>query len=182
LDDWFALLTAIITIPGAVINAQGMPDNGLGRDMWTLTPEQITSFLRYFYITSIIYIVEISVVKLSFLFFYKRIFPGTTVRWLLWGTIACNISIGAAFTLVTIFQCTPIEHAWEQWHGEHRGTCLDINAIAWSSASISIALDIWMLALPLSQIRSLKLDWKKKIGVGLMFAFGTLYVISGYIL
>jgi hypothetical protein len=176
LDDWFALLTMIVTIPGVVINANGMPDNGLGRDMWTLTPDQITNFLRYFYFTSIIYIAEVSIVKLSFLFFYMRIFPGTTIRWLLWGTIACNIAIGLAFTLVAIFQCTPVEHAWEQWHGEHPGTCLNINAIAWSNACISIALDIWMLAIPLSQIRTLKLDWKKKLAVGVMFAVGTLYV------
>lgn len=31
-------------------------------------------------------------------------------------------------------------------------------------AAISIAEDVWMLAIPLSQLHSLQLHWKKKIG------------------
>ncbi|PWI69413.1 hypothetical protein PCL_01060 [Purpureocillium lilacinum] len=177
LDDWFALLTMIIAVPGAIINAHYVPVNGLGRDIWTLTPQQITNFLRFFYFQEIIYVIEVSVLKLSFLFFYRRIFPGTTIRWLLWGTIAFNTLVGAVFTLVCIFQCRPIKYFWEQWDQEHRGKCLNINAIGWSSAAISIALDVWMLALPLWQIRTLRLDWKKKIGVGLMFGTGAFITI-----
>ncbi|UNI23777.1 hypothetical protein JDV02_009577 [Purpureocillium takamizusanense] len=177
LDDWFALLTMIIAVPGAIINAHYVPANGLGRDIWTLTPQQITTFLKLFYFQEIIYVIEVSVLKLSFLFFYRRIFPGTTIRWLVWGTIACNTLVGAVFTLVCIFQCRPIQYFWEQWDQEHRGQCLNINAIGWSSAAISIALDVWMLALPLWQIRTLRLDWKKKIGVGLMFGTGAFITI-----
>lgn len=39
---------------------------------------------------------------------------------------------------------------------------------------MSIALDVWMLAIPLWQLRGLKLHWKKKIGVAAMFIVGTL--------
>lgn len=51
---------------------------------------------------------------------------------------------------------------------------LNINAIGWANASISIALDVWMLGIPLLQIRRLKLHWKKKISVAMMFFVGTL--------
>jgi hypothetical protein len=56
----------------------------------------------------------------------------------------------------------------------HEGSCLNINAIAWANAIISILLDVWMLAIPLWQLKGLQLDWKKKLGVGMMFSVAAL--------
>jgi hypothetical protein len=47
-------------------------------------------------------------------------------------------------------------------------------AIGWANASISVAMDIWMLAIPMWYLRRLKMHWKKKIGVAAMFIVGTL--------
>lgn len=44
-------------------------------------------------------------------------------------------------------------------------------------AAVSIALDVWMLAIPLSQLPALKLHWKKKVSVGLMFFVGTFVTV-----
>ncbi|GKU15511.1 unnamed protein product, partial [Fusarium langsethiae] len=44
-------------------------------------------------------------------------------------------------------------------------------------ASINIALDIWILAIPLSQLKKMNLDWRKKIGVGIMFSVGIIVTI-----
>ncbi|KAI6777750.1 CFEM domain-containing protein [Emericellopsis cladophorae] len=54
----------------------------------------------------------------------------------------------------------------------HQGSCVDANAVAWASAATNIALDLWLLAVPLWQLRTLRLHRKKKIGVGLMFCVG----------
>lgn len=51
---------------------------------------------------------------------------------------------------------------------------LNSNAIGWANASISIALDLWMIAIPMWQIRNLNLHWKKKVGVAVMLLVGTL--------
>jgi hypothetical protein len=76
--------------------------------------------------------------------------------------------------LVAIFQCNPINYFWLKWDGEHKGQCLNINPITWANAIISISLDIWMHAIPLWQLKRLKLGWKKKTGVAAMFFVGTL--------
>lgn len=47
-------------------------------------------------------------------------------------------------------------------------------AIGWANAAISVAMDIWMLAIPMWYLRRLKMHWKKKIGVAAMFIVGTL--------
>lgn len=112
--------------------------------------------------------------KLSLLLFYLRIFPSQLMRRLLWGTIIFDVMFGAAFVVTAITQCIPTSYFWTMWDHEHEGHCININAVGWANAAISIALDFWMLALPLSQIKSLRLHWKKKLAVALMFVVGTL--------
>ena len=111
---------------------------------------------------------------MSILFFYMRIFPETRIRRILWVTQALNAMFGISFVFAAIFQCTPISYNWTRWDGEHEGSCIDITALAWSNAIVSIVFDLWMLAIPLFQLRKLKLHWKRKVGVAAMFIAGTL--------
>ncbi|KAI5462640.1 hypothetical protein BGZ63DRAFT_403848 [Mariannaea sp. PMI_226] len=177
LDDWFALITMVVGIPNAVIPVHYIVPNGLGRDIWTLTYSNITNFSMFFYITAPFYFIQVALVKLSILFFYLRIFPAKPVRRILWGTIIFNCLFGAVFVIASIFQCKPISYFWTKWDGEHSGQCIDLNVLAWSNSGISIALDIWMLAIPLSQLKGLNLDWKKKVGGGIMFCVGTFVTV-----
>ncbi|KAI0020967.1 hypothetical protein F4780DRAFT_770413 [Xylariomycetidae sp. FL0641] len=177
LDDLFIILTLLNCVPSAVINVAVLAANGLGRDIWTLTADQITQFAKGFYIITIMYFSEVFVLKLAMLFFYLRIFPGRGIRRLLWATVVFDVLFGLAFVLTAIFQCQPISYNWTNWKGEGGGTCADVSVIAWANAGVSIALDLWMLALPLSQLPQLRLHWKKKVGVGLMFCVGTFVTI-----
>ena len=58
--------------------------------------------------------------------------------------------------------------------GEHVGRCINIYAMAWAHAIINIALDLWMLALPASQVWGLKMPFRRKLGVMVMFGLGIL--------
>ncbi|KAF7560062.1 hypothetical protein G7046_g4092 [Stylonectria norvegica] len=176
LDDWFTLITLVAGIPSTILTVHGTLANGLGRDIWTVAFPNITQFGMYFYVMEVLYFFQVTLLKLALLFFYLRIFPATPVRRLLWATVIFNCLFGAVFIVVAIFQCKPISYYWTKWDGEHKGQCVSINAVGWSNAGISIALDIWMLAIPMSQLRALSLDWRKKVGVGMMFGVGALYV------
>jgi hypothetical protein len=174
LDDYLIAITLGVGIPSSVLTVHGVISNGLGRDIWTITPKQITDFVHAFYVMEILYFSQVALLKLSLLFFYLRIFPGPKIRRLLWATIIFDVCFGVVFVFIAIFQCRPISYYWKNWDGEHEGTCLNGNSLAWSNAAISIILDAWMLGLPMSQLVSLKLHWKKKIGVAMMFVVGTL--------
>jgi hypothetical protein len=173
-DDWTALATIVCGAPSTVLNAYGMGPNGIGRDSWTLSFEQLYNFGRFFYVEQFLYYWQIAMVKLAMLAFFLPIFPGRTVRRVLWGTIAFTVLYGLVFLGVTIFTCSPISYFWTRWDQEHTGTCMDINMIAWSNAGIGIAIDFWMLAIPLWQLKGLNMHWKKKVGVAAMFVLGTL--------
>lgn len=111
---------------------------------------------------------------MSLLLFYLRIFPSQTMRCLLVGTIVFDVVFGVSFVIASVVQCIPLDYFWNMWDGEHQGHCININALGWANAIISIVLDFWMLALPLSQLRLLRLHWKKKVAVAFMFMVGTL--------
>ena len=174
LDDWFTLLAFLVGIPSTIIDAYYITHNGLGRDIWTLTPDQITKFFIYFFIQEVIYFAEVAITKIALLFFYKRIFPSASIKRLLSATVVINYVFGLIFIGLSIGQCTPINYFWQRWDGNYEGHCLSISGISLSNAIMSIILDFWMIAIPLWQIRSLHLNWKKKIGVGLMFSVGAL--------
>lgn len=174
LDDLFIGFVMLAAIPSMVINSHGLAPNGMGRDIWTVTPEQVTNFGRFFYVMAILYFALQTCLKLSMIFFYLRIFPTKGVRKSLWATVTFTVFFGLVFVFVTIFQCQPISYFWTKWDHTSSGKCFDINAITWSSASINIALDVWILGIPLSQLKKMNLDWRKKIGVGMMFSVGIL--------
>jgi hypothetical protein len=122
----------------------------------------------------VLYFSQIVTIKLSLLCFYLRIFPQLKVKRIIQGTIAVNILYGITFVFLGIFQCSPVSFYWTKWDAAHPGKCYHNNAMAWANACISIVMDFWMLALPISQIVNLQLHWKKKVGVGMMFLVGTL--------
>ena len=174
LDDWLLLATMLSCLPSAFISVYGLAANGLGKDIWVLSATEITNVLFYFYLMAWMYFMEATLVKLTIISFYLRIFPARPTRRLLWGTFIFTTLFGLAYIIASLFQCRPIYYFWTKWDGLHDGHCLDINAVAWSNAAINIALDLWVLAIPLWELRTLQLHWKKKIGVALMFCVGTL--------
>jgi hypothetical protein len=177
LDDWAVLACLLTAIPSGIVTVFGTVKHGLGQDIWTLEPSEITTMLKFFYIMASLYFTQLTLLKLTLLFFYIRVFPSKPVQRLLWGTIIFCVLWGLTFVILAIFQCHPISYFWTHWDGLHEGHCLDINAITASNAGISIALDLWILGIPLWQLWGLKMHWKKKVGVALMFCVGTFVTV-----
>jgi hypothetical protein len=166
----------LIRVTASVLNVAGVSANGLGRDVWTLPPYMLPLYLEYLYILVILYLVEVSIIKVVFTLFYLQIFPGTIIRRLLYGTVVVNILYGLVLGLTATFECTPVNYAWMQYseEGTQSGHCINVNIFGWCNATISLVLDIWMLGIPLSQIPKLQLHWTKKVGVTIMFLLGSL--------
>lgn len=174
MDDWFLLATYIISVPSGVLFFTGTLANGLGTDIYTLTAKQITDFLMYWYIVAVMYFLQTALIKLTFVSFYMRIFTTQKSRRLLWGTFVCVTLWGIAFVILATLVCLPISYMWTQWDGEHTGKCVDDAAYVWTNAITNIAFDIWILAVPMWELRRLQLHWKKKVGVAVMFSLGAL--------
>lgn len=173
-DDILIVLAICVGIPSTILSILRLTGHGMGRDIWTLSPDDITQFGFWLYVLQILYAAGLTLIKLSLLFFYMRIFSAANIQMVIWAAMGLNAAFGLTFVFTAIFACSPIEYFWLSWDGEHEGTCVSINGVAWAQGGLSILLDIGMLAIPFSQLRTLKLHWKKKVGVGFMFCIGTL--------
>lgn len=50
-DDWAVFASLLVGLPGTILICVGTIPNGVGRDIWTLTFDQITMFGLWFYIS-----------------------------------------------------------------------------------------------------------------------------------
>lgn len=186
-DDWVVLAALAVGLPCAIVNRQGLVHHGLGKDAWTMSAEDVSTFAMYFYVLEALYLSAISLVKLTLLVFYLTIFPsvstGAWTRGMLWGSIAFNVVLAAACVFLAIFQCNPVSYYWKQFlHDDVTATCIASAPVAWANASLNVALDLWMIVIPLKEVWNLRLNFKKKAGVVIMFLMGTLYVFPSFLL
>jgi len=192
-DDATMGLVVLLAIPPAVFtpfrkyndmfNEEWVSDrllvvkNGLGRDIWTLQPEQITNVLFYYYLGEIFYVVALGLSKVSILFLYLRVFPAKSFRMLTFIVMGLSAAYTLAFFIVTTWQCLPVSLAWTQWDGLQEGTCNDIHLQGWIAAAINIALDAVVMILPLRHLATLNMSLKKKLMVVSMFSVGIFVVV-----
>ncbi|ETS81013.1 hypothetical protein PFICI_06015 [Pestalotiopsis fici W106-1] len=111
------------------------------------------------YALFVLYITSRDLVRLSILLFYQRIFGRDPLA------------------KPILFGCTPISYFWTSWDGEHEGHCISTNGIFWAGALVVIAIDIWVMLIPLPFIMKLKFSLRKKLLSGVMFTFGIFVVI-----
>ncbi|KAK1996829.1 CFEM domain-containing protein [Colletotrichum falcatum] len=170
-----------------IILAGFMPANfliteaGSGRDVWTLTPDQISRVLLIVYIFNLLYTTCLSLIKASLILMYLRIFPDQTVRKVLWGTLAANGLIWAGFLGPTVFVCRPISFFWDGWAKESEGECISFHASSITHSVLQLTLDLVLLVIPATQIWGLNMSRRKKIGVYLIFGAGVfLTAVSAY--
>jgi len=81
------------------------------------------------------------------------------------------IASGLAFIFAIIFQCSPVAGAWNKTLSSE---CIDVNALAFSNSGVSIAQDLVILFLPVSELASLQMSLRKKLSVLGMFSIGGL--------
>ncbi|EMD68453.1 hypothetical protein COCSADRAFT_80286 [Bipolaris sorokiniana ND90Pr] len=176
--DDYAIIAALLTgIPSVVLVDILLIPNGLDRDIWTLPFDSIATFRRSAYILPILYFLQIGLVKISIIFFLLRIFPRSTTRKLLYGTLIFTALWTVAFILGGALQCQLPSFYWTSWDMKDQKSCLNFSALNWANSLLSIALDAWMLAIPLYEVIHLQLSWRRKLSVSLMFFVGTFVTV-----
>ncbi|KAL7930324.1 hypothetical protein V8C35DRAFT_160542 [Trichoderma chlorosporum] len=175
-DDWTMLAAGFIGIPCMVFNVVGLSSHGLGKDVWTLAPEVVASFVRWFLAMEILYIVMTTIVKISLSLFYLDLFPGVTFRKIIWGTIIFHIASGLSFVIGSLVQCVPLSFTWEQFDDASHGHCMNMNSLGWANAAINVAVDIWLIVIPLFQLYKLDTHWRRKLSAAIMFLTGLIAI------
>lgn len=111
--------------------------------------------------------------KTSVLIFYLRLSKNTqkVLRLASWGVLVIVNLAGTVLTVMNIFQCRPVEAAWDP-HAELEAYCIPLLTEFICSAPVNIITDLAILALPLPVLTSMRLPRRQKIILIFTFALG----------
>ncbi|WQF86882.1 Putative extracellular membrane protein, CFEM [Colletotrichum destructivum] len=174
-DDWTAVFATVLLAGLAGIEIASA-DLGFGTHYWNVELAAGTKLIQLFYVVQQLYILIQVFAKISILLFFSRIFPA---RWFQL-TVRCFIAFllihGLVFLLVIVFQCTPISSTWDRSNPDRK--CLNVTAIGYAGAVLSIVEDLVILVLPIPELVKLQLNIRKKIALGFMFSLGSFACIT----
>ncbi|KAF2759429.1 hypothetical protein EJ05DRAFT_498643 [Pseudovirgaria hyperparasitica] len=176
-DDLLIGVSGVLSIGmnGPVIAAGVM---GFGRDMWAMTPDNITASLKVLYVAYFTYMLSECFCQLSILAFYLRIMVNKKIRMAVWVLIIMVIGFGIGNTVAMIFQSTPIRYFWDGWKGDMVGYYgVDVRLFGFIRGSFEILLDLVILSLPLPMLLALQMSRKKKAQIISMFCVGFIITI-----
>ncbi|KAL7818735.1 hypothetical protein V8C44DRAFT_175911 [Trichoderma aethiopicum] len=170
-DDFLILISMPLGIGMLVIQGLYAP-MGVGRHS-SETQENLVIILKLTIAYALTYTSCITLVKLSILCFYLRVFPNSKLR------IATQIVIGIVTlwglgsVLMFFFVCRPFEATWNPLAG---GTCSDRIATFLAVGAYNIVSDVIILALPLRTIWTLNTRSQMKVALTVLFLTGLLRV------
>ena len=131
-----------------------------------------SSVIRPVYVAETLYLAVILLTKVSLLSFYLRIFPRRGFQIITKVVLLFVITSGLVILFTEIFQCLPVSLNWNK--SESGGRCININALSYINGGLSILQDIIILVLPITELVTLKLGRKQKLGVIFVFQVGAL--------
>lgn len=126
--------------------------------------------------TAFLYPAMTALIRISILFFYRRIFGQTEafIRYSIWGMIVLNILFVITFEILPGFICTPISAGWKnpltrKLHCRQDEFYYLYNIGLYSSG---LGMDIILLLMPIYPVLRLQMSLKRKLGALVMFMLG----------
>jgi hypothetical protein len=177
-DDWLALLAVIFLVAQGIVIIIGIKERAVGFSNAQFFESPWTAKIEYAF--QPIQILTIGCTKLSFVFFYRRVFvTGNSKRNLFskvtWAMIVLLTSWTLAFTFAMLFNCGKDVDA--QWTGEN--TRCDNPISPQNALGISdFITDCFVFLLPIPMILGLQMTKGRKLAVFAVFGFGSLAVAA----
>lgn len=142
---------------------------GLGKHVWSPGVQPATG-MKFLLASECVYDTSITLIRLSVLLFYHRIF-GTDrgFKLSLWVSAGILVAWFLAITILAIFQCNPVA---KQWNFTLPGHCYSLFGTFLGVTIPNIFLDLLLLLLPLPKLWKLQLQLKKKIALIFNFMLG----------
>jgi hypothetical protein len=152
---------------------------GLGTHIWLLSASlptflhKATRITQSLYGCYLSYATSITLVKLSLILSYLRIFPAQRFRRLILSTGALVVLMWICNVFAIIFQCTPVSAAWD-W--TEKGRCINILSFFYVTSSINIATDLVLWFAPLPVFWGMNMSKRERVMICGLFGFGLLFV------
>ena len=142
---------------------------GFGKHMEYAIGDAPSQFFTY-WILNIFYNTALSLVKVSVLFFYARVFrTSMAFKIALWIMAFLVIGWWVAIDVLALTECSPTARFW---YRDSPGECLDFYRVNIGTAIPNACTDFILLVMPLPMLWSLKISVQRKLAYSVVFMFG----------
>ena len=176
LDDWLAIVSVFVFMGFCGDVLVGVYTYGGGQVYLNEleAQEKLVQYMKSEYAIPSLYAVNVTLVKMSILCLYHRLFAVSSFRRINYGVgTFCLVWFVAAF-IGDLLYCRPIRQFWDPTAG---GSCFNFPNFFLAMELIDLLLDVVIIALPLKTISGLHLSLRKKLALLGIFLLGGLYVI-----
>ncbi|KAF2448177.1 hypothetical protein P171DRAFT_428288 [Karstenula rhodostoma CBS 690.94] len=178
-DDAFMIVAFVFTL-GYLVCIWIGSDNGMGYSGKVLELYQMRTLVQATLAIQILYYVLVACVKISICFCYLRIAADKHFARLVKGTIYFIATFGVIGVIVCLTQCIPLHQMWN-FTGVPLGTCVNTTAFFYTTSSINIITDIWIIALPIPTLLKIQRANREKLGLIFVFGLGVFSTISSIV-
>ncbi|KAL8992764.1 MAG: hypothetical protein Q9169_006858 [Polycauliona sp. 2 TL-2023] len=179
IDDWFIFASLwpnyIMIVTGGFLVGEG----GAGLSKAYLTHRQLVVFLEMLFASMIFYVFTVTLVRVSILLLYRRIFDIRPFRIITTILIATCTAWGISICAANIFQCHTITDAFKpEVVSALDGRCIDLQAMFYGTLGTGFTLDLIILILPFQQIWNLRLERRQKMELMGILSLGGLACLA----
>ncbi|KAF1808287.1 hypothetical protein P152DRAFT_469067 [Eremomyces bilateralis CBS 781.70] len=177
-DDWTMLAAAICAIGVTICVVLASQAYGWDIHVWDLTASQAVKGRQASIAAQTLFILASGLTKVSILLSYLRIAPkGSLFRRITYCALTvCALAI-VIFFVVLWTQCLPMSSYWELL-APHRD-CKPEGPPLMIQATITVVLDCIIYTIPMPTFYQLKLPLVQRIGLIVIFGFGSVVVVAG---
>lgn len=163
-DVWILIALAIAT--GWVVTQFWCLRMGLGRHITVV--KNLAGFMKSAIADELVYCGCNPPIKISILYFYRRIFPSRKLYHVSNGVSAIVWSSAITQAFAIGFQCIPLSSLWTG----HPSRCINIAALVTAMAAVQVLTDFVILLLPMPYLWRLKVSREVRLGLLFTFALG----------
>ncbi|KAK6441222.1 hypothetical protein LTR95_002551 [Oleoguttula sp. CCFEE 5521] len=183
LDDAFLipgwLILVGMTVTACLASGYGFVD----RHIWDLRIDDYWRDALNAWVGQFLFVVGTCCVRVSILFFYRRLTKGTFRRrwqYALWLAIGFTITYSIAIIFLLIFGCAPSEAYWMGFNFGYKKAwiCKDMRWSNWLAGILALISDAYSICLPAIMLWPLELPKRQKLGLIAIFATSTLTIIA----
>ncbi|KAL8760592.1 MAG: hypothetical protein Q9184_003224 [Pyrenodesmia sp. 2 TL-2023] len=182
LDDWLCLPALILVTGCSIVMIIGAATHTIG---YHSAPHEdagnnpkIVYLEKLEWAFNIMAPLALGFIKLSILFFYRRIFRGRLFDFLSWGLIGVVLLWTLGFTLTQIFDCgIHFETNWGLLSDLQK--CLNTFHLLLAYSISDVIVDVLILVLPLPLVWMLHMRTARKFAVSGIFLLGASAVVAG---
>ncbi|CAD6578978.1 MAG: hypothetical protein ASARMPRED_008913 [Alectoria sarmentosa] len=172
-DDWLIVAALTFSMALAVTNIVGVPVGGFGVPFPLLSDTEAQTFLKIVFVLQFWYILALGLVKLSILCLYGRLFSADRYPVVIKVFLVLTSAWLVSFIFATFFQVWPLSCNWVDCTPTTNYTvmyvCLSVT---------DVLLDIAILCIPTSFIRTLHISKGQKISLVGIFGLGVFCIIA----